>query len=66
MNSSQPGGPPPDPDRLAARRRLADLVGRLLARRWLRDRRRPDSGGGPPFPTIRPAIEPLARSADGG
>ena len=64
MNVPQPGGRPPDPDLFAARQRLAALIGRLLARRWLRDRRR--SVGSDPTPSIRPTVEPLRRSPNAG
>jgi hypothetical protein len=64
MNIPRPVGLPPDPELSAARRRLAGLIGRLLARQWLRDQRRSDTGL--PLRATRPAIETLRLPADGG
>jgi hypothetical protein len=47
MNSPRPGSPRPEPDWAAGRQQLAELVGRLLARRWLRERRHPVPDGSP-------------------
>ena len=62
-NSSVPGHrPAPEPSQ--DRRRLAELIGRLLARRWLRDRRpSPAGGGSAPAPT--PAADDLLRRVPG-
>jgi hypothetical protein len=41
-----PAAPPgPEADRQGARQRLAELLGRLLARHWLKARRRGVQGG---------------------
>lgn len=53
MQPPDPQGPP-HPDRQDERRRLAELIGRLLARHWLRTSTRRPTGDDP---RLRPRAE---------
>ena len=65
MNVPRPGGRPPDPDFCADRQRLAALIGRLLARRWHRERRAARAGEHSHHPN-RPRGVPLRPNPGAG
>jgi hypothetical protein len=66
MTSPQPDSLHPDADRAAGRRRLADLIGLLLARQWMRERGVQPRNNLLPGPQPRPAPDRMGLPPDGG